>query len=199
MQRKVFRIEEMMPRSRPAARPAAPAMDVGVEMQRLRRELESVYDAIDRSKRELIALHGNAAEDPRLPRAERELGAAIGAMESATQKIIKAAEAADESARNLTATLKDDYKRGLAQDIQDNVVQIYEACHFQDLTGQRINKAIAALQSIDQGLARVFEIWGGLDQFRRHAPAPSHKLINGPKLEGDAGHASQHDIDRMFG
>jgi hypothetical protein len=24
-------------------------------------------------------------------------------------------------------------------------------------------------------------------------------LINGPKLDGDSGHASQHDIDKMFG
>ena len=25
------------------------------------------------------------------------------------------------------------------------------------------------------------------------------RLLNGPKLDGDPGHASQHDIDAMFG
>ncbi|HSP50958.1 MAG TPA: hypothetical protein VLN61_12445 [Pseudolabrys sp.] len=34
----------------------------------------------------------------------------------------------DESARALAATLKDDYKRGLTQEIQEHVVKIYEAC-----------------------------------------------------------------------
>jgi hypothetical protein len=29
--------------------------------------------------------------------------------------------------------------------------------------------------------------------------ARGRSLINGPKLDGDAGHASQHDIDAMFG
>ena len=78
-------------------------------------------------------------------------------------------------------------------------MQIYEACNFQDLAGQRINKAVTALQSIEQSLARVFEVWGGLDQFR-HAPKPAvtQKLVNGPKLDGDNGHTTQGEIDLMF-
>ena len=28
--------------------------------------------------------------------------------------------------------------------------------------------------------------------------APADKLVNGPKLEGDIGHADQSEIDRMF-
>ena len=37
------------------------------------------------------------------------------------------------------------------------------------------------------------EIWGKVEQ----APLPTN-LINGPKLDGDPGHAAQRDIDRMF-
>ncbi len=59
------------------------------------------------------------------------------------------AEVVDDSAKALTATLKDDYKRGLAQDIQDHVVQIYEACNFQDLAGQRIGNVVATMAMLE--------------------------------------------------
>jgi chemotaxis protein CheZ len=118
-------------------------------------------------------------------------------MEGATDKILKAAEIADEAARNLRATLREDYNRGLAQDIQDQVVQIYEACNFQDLAGQRITKAIGTLQMVEARLARVSEIWGGVEDMARRARSAS-TMLNGPKLDGDIGHAEQSEIDRLF-
>jgi chemotaxis protein CheZ len=56
--------------------------------------------------------------------------------EHATQKILAAAEDIDVAANNLSAALKDAYKQGLAQDIHERVIQIFEACNFQDLTSQ---------------------------------------------------------------
>ena len=95
-----------------------------------------------------------------------------------------------------------DYERGLAQDIQEHVVRIYEACNFQDLAGQRIGKVIAHAQA-GRGAARDRCWRHSKTAFRRSADqppaaAPARELINGPKLDGDAGHASQHDIDTMF-
>jgi chemotaxis protein CheZ len=164
------------------------------------RELAQLRETIARNRRELQSLQGPAAE-PRTARAAFELGAAIDGMEKATQKILKSAETIDESARTLAATMKTGYERGLAQDIQDQTMRIYEACHFQDLAGQRIGKAIAALRAVEEHVARMTALWDG------HAAQPTaaagragdHRLINGPKLDGDSGHASQHDIDKMFG
>ena len=204
MQQKVFRIEQMLTKPRapyPPAPVATPrAEPAQADLLKLERELDLIYQAIDRSKKELATLHGNADDGPPLPRAANELGAAIDGMEKATQQILKAAEVADEDARTLTAALKNDYERSLAQDIQDHVVKIYEACNFQDLAGQRIRKAMDTLNFIEQSIERVIDIWGGLDKIRRHdaKPSTSRKLVNGPKLDGDVGHASQNDIDRMF-
>ena len=92
-----------------------------------------------------------------MTRAAGELGAAIDGMEKATQKILKSTEVIDESARTLAAALKTDYERGLAQDIQDQVVQIYEACNFQDLAGQRIGKVIETLTMIEDTVAAMLE------------------------------------------
>jgi chemotaxis protein CheZ len=97
-----------------------------------------------------------------------------------------------QGARRLT----DDYKRGLAQDIQDHTVQIYEASNFQDIAGQRIAKVIETLNLIEQQLSAMLRCNGGAAE--PVARAAENGLINGPKLDGDAGHASQIEIDEIF-
>jgi chemotaxis protein CheZ len=202
VQRKVFRIEQMTKPRASAVRHAAVHSELpGTGLQaHLERELAAIHQAIDKSQQELAALSGATNEGARLSRAGSELGAVIGGMEKATQHILKVTEAIDESARALSATLKDDYKRGLAQDIQDNAARIFEACSFQDISGQRIAKTMASLKFVEERVARIFEIWGGIEQFRHHAAKPggTGKMLNGPKLDGDSGHASQRDIDRLF-
>lgn len=193
MQRKVFRIEETFNKSRArapvASKPARPDAD---------RDLGVLRDMIARSKREMLALQGGAAE-PRMTRAAYELGAAIDGMERATQKILKCSEAIDESARTLAVTLKTPYNIGLAQEIQEQTMRIYEACNFQDLAGQRIGKAIAALQVIEEHIERMMALWAECPVPAAPAkPADAH-LLYGPKLDGDRGHASQSDIDAIFG
>jgi chemotaxis protein CheZ len=204
VQRKVFRIEQMMAKPRVTAtklHPPAPRIEpASPDLQKVERELASIYDAIEASRRELATLSGGDNQVHCMTRATEELGAAVGGMEKATHKILKAAEAIDESARALTASLKDDFKRGVAQDIQDQVVQIFETCNYQDISGQRISKAMDTLKFVEERVVRVLALWGGLDALRRHAAKPSgnDRLLNGPKLDGDAGHAGQNEIDRLF-
>jgi chemotaxis protein CheZ len=188
VQQKVFRIEAMLGKSR-ALRTHAPHPVESVGEAAYKHELAAVRDAIARSERELAALRKGAPA----PRLQQELGAAIGGMDDATQKILQATETIDESARALQASLQNDYNRGLAQEILEQAVKIYEACNFQDLAGQRITKAIAALQHIERQIERLNEIWGRIE----HEAAPA-KLVNGPKLDSDTGHADQRDIDRLF-
>jgi chemotaxis protein CheZ len=187
LQQKVFRIEAMLGKSR-GARSYAPHAVQNAHETAYRHELAMIRDAIARSERELAALRGSVPA----PRLQQELGAAINGMDEATQKILHATETIDESARALQASLQNDYNRGLAQEVLEQTVRIYEACNFQDLAGQRINKAIAALKQVEQQIDRLSDIWGKVE----HAPAAN--LINGPKLDEDRGHADQSDIDRMF-
>jgi len=198
VQHKVFRIEQTFGKSRaPVQTPQAVAMP----QAGLTHELAELHEIIGRNKRELLSLQGSAAE-PRMTRAAYELGAAIDGMEKATQKILKCSEVIDESAKTLAVTLKTGYERGLAQDIQEQTMHIFEACNFQDLAGQRIGKAIAALQAVEEHVARMIALWessAAAPQAAGAAKAAARRLINGPKLDGDLGHASQSDIDAMFG
>jgi chemotaxis protein CheZ len=209
VKRNVFRVERMFG-SRLAARPApAPAPHKSVKpaqadlpdanVQTLKRELARLHDAIEHNKRELGVLIGEGRER-RMAHAAGKLGAAVEGMEKATEKILKSAEVIDESARALTAALKTDYERGLAQDIQDHVVKIFEACNFQDLSGQRIGHVIETLNTIEDQVEAMLE-----RDARTPGEAPAAKppsgpsLLNGPRLDGDSGHTSQSAIDAMFG
>lgn len=195
MQQKVFRVEQMFGKAHTPHQSAPQETRDDARLDASLRELAVVHDTIKRSERELAALR----QDASLPRVQKELGAAILGMEDATQKILKSAEAIDETARALSVTLKNDYERSLAQDVQEQIVRIYEASNFQDLAGQRIDKAITTLRLIEEHIGRLLTIWGAIDAHARASRAPDVKLINGPKLVGDNGHAEQSDIDLLFG
>ena len=89
--------------------------------------------------------------------------------------------------------------------ILDRTVALYEACNFQDLTGQRITKIVGVLKFVEERLDRMIGVWGGLDAFKelageqRHERLPGERaLLNGPRLADDVGHVTQDDIDALF-
>jgi len=174
------------------------------EVQKLKSELDLIHAAINRTKQEIATLHVTGFQGPEMARVTNELDAVVSGTERATQNILKAAEDIDQSANALAAAVKSDYEKGMTSDIQDHVIKIFEACNFQDLTGQRITKVVSTLKFIETHIIRMMEIWGGIDAFKDFAPAARSerdgdaKLLNGPKLEDDPGHASQDDIDALF-
>jgi len=174
------------------------------EAQKLKAELDIIYAAINKTKLEIATLHVTGFEGPEMKRVTHELDAIVGGTEKATENILAAAEFIDQAANSLSAAIKSDADKELAADIQDHVVRIFEACNFQDLTGQRITKVVATLKFIETHIVRMMEIWGGIESFNDVAPAAmaerdgDGKLLNGPKLDGEAGHASQDDIDALF-
>jgi len=174
---------------------------VDTTVQRLEHELALARETIARNKQDLAALIGER-KDRRIARAAGELGAAVDAMEKATHKILTATEGIDDSAKSLGSALKHAHERGLAQDIQEHAAQIYAACNFQDLAGQRIAKVIATMTVVEEQIAAMIERCNG---FSRPSDAPAaakpvagHRLVQGPKLDGDSGHAEQSAIDAMF-
>jgi len=174
------------------------------EAQKLKAELDLIYDAIKKTKTEIATLHLTGFEGPEMKRVTHELDAIVGGTETATEGILAAAEFIDQAANTLSASLKSEQDKALAHDIQDHIVRIFESCNFQDLTGQRITKVVATLKFIETHIVRMMEIWGGIESFNDVTPAAmaerdaDQSLLNGPKLEGEAGHASQDDIDALF-
>jgi chemotaxis protein CheZ len=174
------------------------------EARKLKTELDAIYEAINRTKREIATLHVSSFEGSEMARVTHQLDAIVNGTQGATEQILTAAEFIDQAANSLSAAMKDEHDRALAHDIQEQVISIFEACNFQDLTGQRISKVVAALKFIECHVVRMMEIWGGIESFQGLAPiatganGQNGQLINGPKLDGDLGHASQDEIDALF-
>jgi chemotaxis protein CheZ len=174
------------------------------QCEKLKVELDLIHDAINRTKREIAVLHGKSFNGEEMAKVNGELGAVVGGTEQATQQILEAAESIDQAASALSKVDSIDQQKQLADDIQERVISIFEACNFQDLTGQRISKVMTTMKFIEQHINAMMDIWGGVDAIKAHAPPiidtreGDAKLLNGPKLDGDVGHASQDDIDALF-
>jgi chemotaxis protein CheZ len=175
------------------------------QCEKLKVELDLIHEAINRTKREIAVLHGKSFTGEEMLKVTGELGAVVGGTEEATQQILEAAEAIDEAASAMAKPQTADQAARLSQDIQERVITIFEACNFQDLTGQRISKVMTTMKFIEHHINVMMEIWGGVDAIKAHAPpivderVGDARLLNGPKAAGEEGHASQGDIDALFG
>lgn len=172
------------------------------EARKIKSEMDLIYEAINRTKREIATLHVSGCNGQELSRVTNELDAVVFGTEQATETILSAAEAIDERAATLAAKLKGS-DQGLASDIQEHTIVIFEACNFQDLTGQRITKVVNTLRFVEERIVKMMDIWGGVESFKEIEVELEHRmgdqsLLNGPALGEDAGIASQDDIDALF-
>src|SRR4051794_2992152 len=72
------------------------------QCEKLKIELDLIYDAINRTKQEIAVLHGKSFNGDEMAKVTGELGAVVGGTEQATQQILEAAESIDQSASALT-------------------------------------------------------------------------------------------------
>ena len=172
------------------------------DARKLRIELDVIGNAIRETRCEIVSLQEQGFNSDRVVRVTRELKAVFNDATGATERILKAAEDIDQNAHALAGLLKGGHEQGLAQDIQERVTAIFEACNFHDLTGQRISKVAEMLKLVEEHLARMMEIWSVIDRFNVTAAQSTagrlDGLLNGPKLNGDEGHSTQAEIDKLF-
>lgn len=163
-------------------------------------ELEDMRARVLQTQMEIAALRHPLAEHDRLVVAGEELAAIVKATEQATNSLLTDAEAVDRAAAILADT-GDAAVAERAAEIRDAVVRIFEACNFQDITGQRIGKVVRTLGFIEERVAAMIQVWG--EEAFQDLPRPEEvtgneeaKLLNGPQLEGRA--ISQAEIDALF-
>lgn len=160
-------------------------------------ELEALVEYIQSAKREISALRPDKISSEHIPTATDELDAIVTATEVATNGIMEAAEIIEEVAGELEGEQADK--------LINAVTEIYEACGFQDITGQRIGKVVGTLKRIEGWASELVTAFGGeLDEFvDEDAVAPEEPeadgdgvLLNGPQLEGQG--RSQEEIDALL-
>jgi chemotaxis protein CheZ len=172
----------------------------------MRSELDAMKEAITRTKSELATLHRTENTGKGMRRAADELDAVVESTERATTQLLGAVEEIESHAGMLNATVLPPGMKQHVDVILERVITAYEACNFQDLTGQRINKIVGVMKFIEEHLDRLIETWSQLDSFRElitvmpvsTALDEESSLLNGPKLDHDPGHVDQNDIDSLF-
>jgi chemotaxis protein CheZ len=173
------------------------------EALRLKVELDSIYEAISRTKREIATLRYAGAQGQEITRVTDQLGAIVLGTETATNSILAAAEKIDDLSSNLSSRLSGGDQE-IAREILDHVISIFEACNFQDITGQRISKVVNAMRFVEERVHHMIDIWGGLESFKDvetvddSKPRGEAALLNGPALVSDKGVTSQDAIDALF-
>lgn len=166
---------------------------------RFRFDLVEMAKAISRTKAEIGAIKPDSAHSGKFGEASEELDSIVLSTESATSDILAAAEQIQEVAW----TLRDQGFDGVICDLLDaRATDIYTACSFQDLTGQRTKKVIGVLRYLEGRINAMIDIWGLDDQMTAEAAeaADAHKdegLLNGPARPGHG--LDQSDVDVVMG
>ncbi len=182
------------------------------EVLKLRTDLQDIERAINDTRKEMASLHVGAPSTVGMDQLSGELGAVVSQTEAAANTILGSAELiGDELSalqKNLTSGLTYDAN---ISNIETEISKLYEACHFQDLTGQRIARVSETLAFIERQISRLTNIWGGLAAIDHLLAAEAlakaeeeetigdHALANGPQLViEDIGHVNQLEIDSLF-
>jgi chemotaxis protein CheZ len=173
------------------------------EVSMLKTELRALAVCIEQTKAEIAALRPKDADDDRLVTVTYELDAIVTSTETATQSILEAAEKIESTTREIQAHGVDSYVTRLCEDVNETVVSLFEACNFQDITGQRITKVVRTLKYVEARVNAMIDIWGPdniadiVPKKEEHPKDDDSKLLNGPALENQG--ISQSEIDALFG
>lgn len=161
------------------------------------REFREIAQEITKTKSEIGGLQANDIRNERIPEAGRELNAVVDATEDATNRIMECAETIMTADPSNPATYHNV--------INENVMAIFEACSFQDITGQRISKVVETLDHIEKRIAKFAKHIGIEDQNvglaidvheRDRKQRKKDLLLNGPQNAGEG--VSQDEIDSLL-
>lgn len=168
-------------------------------VDRIRFDLVEMSKAIARTKAEIAAIKPDVEHQGKFGEASEELDSVVQTTEAATSEILACAERIQEMAW----TLREQGVEGEVCDLLDaKATEIYTACSFQDLTGQRTRKVIGVLRYLEERINAMIRIWGldgtmAAEAAEARAADADKALLNGPARAGQG--LDQADVDMVMG
>lgn len=191
-----------MPREKLAAPQTAPGIlsalagdsSDSAKLAELRAQLRTMFASITATRNEIAALRAPHGLDGKAEEAASELDAIVQATEAATSSILEAAERMDGIATRVAA-LDGGGPEALAESdtIGELTAEIFTACSFQDITGQRIGKVVRVVKELEATLAAMT---GGKASGPAADARPDAHLLNGPARDGEG--VDQAAVDALF-
>ncbi len=164
-----------------------------IARESLYKEIKELHEIIEEARNEMASARPGDIKATHIPSATDELDAVVAATEEATSAIMDACDVIERKCEEIG--------NDKSQEIVDEVMKIYEACSFQDITGQRITKVIHSLVQIDEKVETILKVIGGsvsqaTSTEEDDTRVGDEKLLNGPQLP-DKG-VTQDDIDKLL-
>lgn len=155
-------------------------------------EIYQLVEYIRKVKGEVANIRPTKIKEQYIPEATDELDAIVNMTASATETILEMVEGIE--------GLMPDMPAEMAAKVGDSVTRIYEACNFQDITGQRIKKIVEALKYIDEKIEKLATAVGHTPDLEPEDVVDNKSddanLLHGPQLPENAN--TQADIDSLF-
>jgi len=164
----------------------------------LENELRSLSKALDDTKREIAGLRYSSIHGDRISSMNNQLDAIIEASEDATNRILSSAETIEEGLQHVQTNATEEDEISALEALGDEVIKIFEACNFQDLTGQRITKVIETLKYVEERVDNMISMLGDDSAFVNLVEPEEVEDVgmHGPQREGEG--ISQSEIDSLF-
>ncbi len=165
--------------------------DEQTSMSSILTELRELLIVIEETRTEIGMARTSDIKGKHIPGATDELDAIVAATSEATGTIMDCCDVIQDKASAVGG------ENGDA--ITGEVMKIYEACSFQDITGQRVSKVMKTFNDIEEKIDRLVSVLGlktgdiGEEEDTR---SESEKLLNGPQMADQA--ISQEDIDKLL-
>lgn len=172
------------------------------EPDRLRREVTGLFQYLNRVRAEIAQINQPGADSSHFTSMAEQLDAIVAATEKATNTIMEVMELNSNLLGQLRGKLQDPEQTAIVDKVLASQGDIFEACSFQDITGQRVSKIVKSIAFVEERVNALIEIWGREQLASVEVTDASdkltedEKLLHGPQLEG-AG-LSQADIDALF-
>jgi chemotaxis protein CheZ len=170
------------------------------EVLSLNLELQALMQYIQRVRQEIASINRGADGDDYFESMGEQLDAIVQATEAATNLIMEMVEKNQEAVNTLKETVTEPEQVALLDQIIDNGNAVFEACSFQDITGQRVSKIVKSVTYVEQRVNTLVEVWGrdALDSVEVVAEEKTadEAMLSGPQLKGQG--ISQDEIDKLF-
>lgn len=173
-------------------------------------ELGDLAKFINAARKELRDFAPHSLADKDIPDASDQLDAIVNQTEQATRTIMDSLEQLQTNQQRIIdrlishePPLNEDILAGVDDAMTESesiITQVYEACTFQDLTGQRIMKIVKTLKEIERQVLRMVVVFGlnqnKVDEETRKVLEEEANLLEGPQLPGQS--LDQEDIDDIL-
>lgn len=174
--------------------------------QKLRAEIVGLVQYIRRFREEIAQMVASDSDaQTRFDGMSDQLDAIVQATEDATNSILENMEAVDSILTDLRDADEPTNRASLCDDLENRTMAVIEACTFQDITGQRVNKIVRSMKFVEDRIGVMVELWGEdeIDKLAGEYTEANRKdnednLLKGPALESEAS-ISQDEIDKLFG